>query len=365
MTAKVPRADVVGSLLRPAYLLEVRAARDAGRLDRAGLQAVEDRAVLEAIALQEGCGLGVVTDGEYRRGAYYAGFTGAVEGFEPEILERTFQGSDGGHLVARLPAVVGKLRRRGSIAGDEFRFLRANVHGTTIPKVTLPSANLMARYWKPGRSEAAYPDQAAYVRDAAAILRAEIAELTGLGATYVQLDAPQYTFLADPRMRDRLGPPGVTPEAVLDQMIAVDSATIEGISSVTFGVHLCRGNYRGHWLAAGGYDPIAERLFRGLNAHRFLLEYDSERAGGFAPLRAVPRGKVVVLGLVTTKSGLVESADDLRRRVEDAARYLPLDQLAISPQCGFASDAAGNPLTWDEQRRKLETLVEVARRVWG
>jgi 5-methyltetrahydropteroyltriglutamate--homocysteine methyltransferase len=359
------RADVVGSLLRPDYLLAARAARQAGQLDLSGLRAIEDRAVLEAIALQESCGLSVATDGEYRRSAYYAGFTDAVEGYEAEALERTFQGVDGKSLVNRLPAVVARVRRRGSIAGDELRFLRDHVAPTTIPKVTLPSPNLMSRYWKAGRSELAYPDPTQLVADVSAILRDEIADLVALGATYIQLDAPQYTFLADPTMRAQLARPGVDPDTLLERMIAIDNQTMAGFPGVTFGIHLCRGNYRGHWLASGGYEPIAERLFGGLNAPRFLLEYDSERAGSSEPLRRVPTGKTVVLGLVSTKIGEVETPESLCRRVEDAARYLPLDQLAISPQCGFASDSAGNPITWDEQRRKLETVAAVARQIWG
>ncbi len=224
----------------------------------------------------------------------------------------------------------------------------------------------MARYWKPGLSETAYPNPEIYVDEVAAILREEILDLGTRGASYLQIDAPQYTFLADERMRDQIVRAGGDVRATLERMIAVDNQTRAGAAAgVIFGVHLCRGNFRGHWLASGGYDPIAEQLFNGLAFDRFLLEYDSARAGDFAPLRFVPAGKIVVLGLVTTKSAEVESVDALCRRVEDAARYLPLDQLAISPQCGFASDAAGNPLDEDAQRRKLEAVVATARRVWG
>jgi len=364
MNNGILRVDVVGSLLRPKYLLAARAARAAGELDATGLRAVEDRAVLEAIQLQESCGLTVATDGEYRRSAYYGGFTDAIEGYEPEVLERVFQGSGGSQIVARLPAVVGRLRRRGAIAVDELSFLQAHVAQRILAKITLPSANLMIRYWKVGRSELAYPDPTEYVRDVATILREEIAELIRRGATYIQLDAPQYTFLVDPQMRAQLVRPGTDADSLLAQMVEIDNQTIAGFPGVTFGVHLCRGNFRGHWLASGGYAPIAERLFDGLNAQRFLLEYDSDRAGSFEPLRSVPPGKIVVLGLVSTKVGEVESGDALRRRVDEAASFLPLEQLAISPQCGFASDAAGNPLTWDEQRRKLATLVKVSQEIW-
>jgi 5-methyltetrahydropteroyltriglutamate--homocysteine methyltransferase len=223
----------------------------------------------------------------------------------------------------------------------------------------------MARYWKPGLSEMAYASPETYVDDAAAILREEIVDLRERGASYIQIDAPQYTFLADERMRGQIVRTGADLTTTLERMIAVDNQTRAGIPvGVTFGVHLCRGNFRGHWLASGGYDPIAERIFNDLSFDRFLLEYDSARAGDFAPLRFVPSGKTVVLGLVTTKSKEVESVDALCRRVDDAARYLALDQLAISPQCGFASDAAGNPLDWDAQHRKLEAVVATARRVW-
>jgi 5-methyltetrahydropteroyltriglutamate--homocysteine methyltransferase len=360
----VPRSDVVGSLLRPPELLAARRDRDSGRTADEQLRAVEDRAILAAIRLQEEIGLGVITDGEYRRPAYYGGFTERVVGFRPDVLERAFTGADG-NLVAQLPAVADQLRRVRPIAGEELTYLCAHQQGTAIPKVTLPSANLMARYWKPGLSEQAYPNPEVYVESVAAILREEIADLRERGASYLQIDAPQYTFLADERMRDQLIGAGGDVRAALARMTEIDNQTRAVATEITYGVHLCRGNYRGHWLASGGYEPIAEQLFNDLAFDRFLLEYDSARAGDFAPLRFVPPGKIVVLGLVTTKSAEVESVEVLCRRVEDAARYLPLDQLAISPQCGFASDAAGNPLDWDAQRRKLEAVVGTARRVWG
>jgi 5-methyltetrahydropteroyltriglutamate--homocysteine methyltransferase len=361
----VPRSDVVGSLLRPPELLKARRDHEAGRLTDEQLRAIEDRAIRGAIRLQEEVGLAVLTDGEYRRSAYYGGFTERVEGFRPDVLEREFTGADG-KVLARLPAVAGPLRRVRSIAGHELTFLRSEHRGPAIPKVTLPSANLMARYWKPGLSETAYPNPENYVVEVAAILRDEITDLVARGASYLQIDAPQYTFLADERMRDQIVRAGGNVQATLERMIATDNQTrAGGATEVMFGVHLCRGNFRGHWLASGGYDPIAEQLFNDLAFDRFLLEYDSARAGDFAPLRFVPPGKIVVLGLVTTKSAEVESVDALCQRVEEAARYLPLDQLAISPQCGFASDSAGNPLDEDAQRRKLEAIVATARRVWA
>jgi 5-methyltetrahydropteroyltriglutamate--homocysteine methyltransferase len=359
----VPRSDVVGSLLRPPYLLAARNEYQAGRLTAEQLRVVEDRAIRTALQLQEEIGLAVITDGEYRRSAYYGGFTERVEGYLPDVLERPFAGDDGG-VIARLPAVASRLRRRDPIAGEELSFLRANHLGPAIPKVTLPSANLMARYWKPGLSEQAYPNPAVYVDEVATILQEEIGDLADRGATYLQIDAPQYTFLADEQMRAQLLRGGDL-NVVLDRMIAVDNRTIAGSTGITFGIHLCRGNFRGHWLASGGYEPIAERLFNNLAFDRFLLEYDSLRAGDFAPLRFVPPGKVVVLGLVTTKSADVEAVDALCHRVDEAARYLPLPQLAISPQCGFASDALGNPLDWDAQRRKLEAVVATAQRIWA
>jgi 5-methyltetrahydropteroyltriglutamate--homocysteine methyltransferase len=363
-TLNALRADQVGSLLRPPALLQARIDFGAGRLDEAGLRAEEDRAILDALGHQQDCGLDVCSDGEFRRASFLTGFSDAVDGFvagEPAPLP--WKGGNGHRVLsaARGAVVAGELRPRGRIAAVEAAFLRE--HCPVPFKVTLPSPLLFAmNSYVPGMSDRAYPAREDLISEVAGLLAEEAGRLAAEGVPYVQLDAPSYTRWLD---RDLLGS---WPDAgrLLDAAIEGDNRVLDAARAggALTAVHLCRGNLLGRWLAEGGYDPIAERLFAGLRCHRLLLEYDSARSGTFAPLRFVPAGKVVALGLITTKHGLLESADDVLRRIDEASRIAPLEQLALSPQCGFATSVAGNPLTQDDQWRKLELVATLAREVW-
>jgi 5-methyltetrahydropteroyltriglutamate--homocysteine methyltransferase len=375
------RADQVGSFLRPPELLAARKARVAGEVDEAGLRAAEDAAILRVLALQREVGLDVYSDGEYRRGMWTTGLPAAVDGFGPGAILNIQQwrgrplpyvpGLTGvGHAAAvgQNPGAVitDKLRRARRITGAESAFLRAHAPGPY--KITIPSPAWYLRGYLPGLSDRVYPTAADALADLAAIVRQEVADLVAEGVPYVQIDSIRYVFdFTDEERRREWQALGVDPDRAVEDNIAADNAVIAGLprASVSFGLHMCRGNNRSRWFAEGGYERVAERAFGQLGYDRFLLEYDSDRAGGFAPLRFVPRDRVVVLGLVSTKVPDLERPDDLLRRIEEASRYVPVERLALSPQCGFASVAAGNEISWDDQRRKLELLVETARRVWG
>jgi len=364
------RTDVVGSLLRPPGLL---AARDAylerGELTAAAFKAAEDEAVDEALLLQGEAGLDVVTDGEMRRLSFQSQLTESVDGFGDWDLDAFLWGewhSDrlGEKRIARPPiGVVGRLRRRRFLSAEEFTYVRGRTD--RIVKVTLPSPSLFANFWDPERSRAAYASLEEFLADVAEILRGEVDELVRLGATYIQLDAPHYPLLADPVYREFYESRGWPAEQWLAMGVELDNLVIGSHPDVTFSMHLCKGNQMSRWLASGGYGWIAGQLFPRVNVQRLLLEYDDERSGGFEPLRGVPDDKVAVLGLVTTKTGRLETAEELGSRVREAARYLPLERLALSPQCGFATSVVGNDLTIDEERAKLRTIVETAERVWG
>ena len=364
-------ADVVGSLLRPPELLAAREARAAGRIAEAEFKAIEDRAVDGAVTLQEMAGLEVVSDGEMRRLSFQSQMTEAVEGFGAWDLEAFLWGDwHGDEAVAdrrteRPPAlgVVAPLRRKRHLCAEEFTYLRARTSRT--PKINLPSPGLFANFYDPQRSAAAYPSFEAFLSAVTEILRDEVAELVRLGARYIQIDAPHYPLFVDPEMRGFYESRGWDMARWLDQGIALDNALMEGFDGVTFGFHLCRGNQASRWLVAGDYDAIAAPIFTRTRAQRLLLEYDDERSGSFAPLAEVPEDKTVVLGLITTKRGNLEDADELVRRIREAARYVPLERLAISPQCGFATSVIGNNLSPEEQRRKLDLLCATAREVWG
>lgn len=357
-----PRADVVGSLLRPEYLVQAREQRERGAITPDAFKRVEDRAVDEAVALQESAGLDVVTDGELRRYAFFGHLIEAVEGFDRlGGWAIPFHDEQGEQLVFRRPVVVGRLRWRRSMCSEEFTYLRARAR--RVAKVTLISSQQAAAYWDPEKSAAAYPTRDAYLADIVDLTRQEVAELARLGCTYVQVDAPQYAALLDPSLREGYRQRGSDPDRLIDACIEMDNAVIQGHAGVTFALHICRGNNQSMFYASGGYEPIA-RVFSRTRFSRFLLEYDDARSGGFEPLRAVPDDRTVVLGLVSTKTARLETVDELRRRVEEAARLVPLDRLALSPQCGFASTIAGNRISPEEQRAKLARVVEVARRVW-
>ncbi|RIK39175.1 MAG: methionine synthase [Chloroflexi bacterium] len=370
--------DHVGSLLRPAYLVQAREDVADGLITQAEFKALEDRAVDEVITLQLSAGLAVITDGEMRRLSFQAQLPEAVDGFGlwdvNAFLWGEWRGDDavGNQMVARPQelGVVGKLRRKRHLSAEEFVYLRARLAevpaGTEPPvgKVTLPSPSLWANFWSAERSAAVYPTLDSFLSDVVDILRDEVIELARLGCTYIQIDAPHYPLLLDPKLRAFYEGQGWPLAKWLAYGIELDNALIDAAPGVTFGFHLCRGNQGSRWLVAGGYDLIARPIFQSIHAHRLLLEYDDERSGNFEPLREVPDDKVVVLGLVTTKSGRRETQAELVRRIHEAARYVPLERLAISPQCGFATSVMGNKLTWDDERYKLHLVVETAKQVW-
>jgi len=276
----------------------------------------------------------------------------------------TFHDESGRPMTYQTDVIVGKLRRVRGIATDEFAFVRD--HTSRTPKVTLPSPPAQHHFrFKPGLSDKAYPDLEELFADLAAIYREELADLAGMGATYVQLDDVSFPLLCDPEHREAVRANGLDPDWEVDRYVRLTNDALAGRpSSITVGMHLCRGNNQGKWLGEGGYEPIAERVFGGLDIDAFFLEYDSERAGGFEPLRHMAPDKHVVLGLISTKTPQLESKDDILRRIEEATEFIPIERLSVSPQCGFASVEEGNPLTPDDQRRKLELVVDVAQTVW-
>jgi methionine synthase II (cobalamin-independent) len=360
--------DVVGSLLRPPELLDALKRRERGELSEDELEEVENRAVDEAIRLQEDAGLDVVTDGEMRRLSFQSQMTAAVEGFGDWDLDAFLWGEwhsdEIGDLVVERPpiAVVGKLRRKRFLSVDELEY--ALVRTERVLKVTLPSPSLFANFWEPERSSGAYASAEEFLGDVAQILREEVDELVRAGARYIQLDAPQYPLLVDPAYREFYERRGWPAERWLELGIELDNHVIGNHPGVTFGIHLCRGNQASRWLVSGGYDWLAAKVFPRVRAERLLLEYDDERSGDFEPLREVPEDKVVVLGLVTTKSARKETSDQLAARIREAARIVPLERLALSPQCGFATSILGNQLTIDDERAKLETIAKTAEAVW-
>jgi 5-methyltetrahydropteroyltriglutamate--homocysteine methyltransferase len=372
----VAHVDVVGSLLRPSELLEARTRLNEDRISPAEFKRIEDRAVREVVSLQERAGLPVVTDGEMRRESFQSRMTEAVEGFGDPGLDAflwgDWKGADEvGNKEIQRPAGIGvrdRLRRRRHLAVEEFVYARS-VTDRTI-KVTLPSPSLFANLWSPEVSVEAYPTLDEFLEDVAEILRQEVAELARLGAEYIQLDAPHYPLLVEPETRAFYEERGWDLDSWLSRGIELDNYVIGGRrdvpgSDVTFAFHLCRGNQGSRWLVSGSYEPIARRVFGGVDTERLMLEYDDERSGGFEPLTHVPEDKVAVLGLVTTKSPRRESVEELQRRVEEARGFVELERLAISPQCGFSTSTVGNAVSVDDEERKLATLVEAAGEIWG
>jgi 5-methyltetrahydropteroyltriglutamate--homocysteine methyltransferase len=366
------RADHVGSLLRPAELVDARRSPATAPEE---LKAIEDRHIQRVLQRQRDLGFRIFTDGEFRRVGFMSDFNDSVEGLDnAEAIARDWKtASSGGGAVTRinnrLPGiVVSKIRQKRRLAEHEFAFLREHSPGDI--KMTLPTPNQFpAIAYKKGLSDAAYASYSEFLGDLVPIFRAEMQALAGEGVRYIQIDAPRYSYYLDPKWRRYVEEQmGVDPERALDEAIRVDNACIEGARAggdAIVAIHLCRGNNRSQWYAEGGYDPIAEKIFNQLDVDAFLLEYDSERAGTFEPLRCVPPGKTVVLGLVSTKLPEMETEDQLLRRIEEAGKYLPLEQLALSPQCGFASVLEGNLLTEDQQWRKLELVVNTAGKMWG
>lgn len=368
------RADNIGSLLRPMELLEARAALREGRMNEAQVHAVEDRSIVKALEMQKAAGVQIFTDGEYRRDIFTADITKAMDGLVPGKPVVKFEWHGRGKELAaeskegNLQYIVGgKLTKKGRFTPNEAPFLKQHAPGPF--KVCTPAAmqHAIMRY-RPGVSDKFYPTVHDMLQDVAAIMRDEVQALIDEGATYVQLDAPSYSNFFDQTRREMLKQSGINIDEALDAAIAADNAMIQGIKrspDTVTGIHFCRGNKRSAWGAEGSYEPIAEKVFGALKMDRYLLEFDSDRAGGFEPLRFVPKGKTVVLGLITTKEPALESEDELLRRIEQASKYVPAENLAVSTQCGFASAASGNLITWDDMQRKLELVAKVARRVWN
>jgi 5-methyltetrahydropteroyltriglutamate--homocysteine methyltransferase len=364
------RADHVGSLLRPPELHEAREAHAAGKLDDDGLKAAEDAAIDEAVRMQEEVGLQSVTDGEFRRATWHMDFIYSIDGISkaPGNLAVKFHNAEGD--IEWTPAALhidGKLGVSETIFGEAFSYVQSQASDKQTPKLTIPSPSMV--HYRGGRASidpTVYPDEEQFWSDLSAAYAAEVAALAELGCTYLQLDDTSLAYLNDPEQRAMLAERGDDAEHQhLRNIKQINAAIADRPESMAVTTHMCRGNFRSSWVAEGGYDFVAEALFSELAVDGFFLEYDDPRSGSFAPLRFVPPGKVVVLGLVTTKRGQLESKDDLKRRIDEAAKYVPLEQLCLSPQCGFASTVEGNALTYDEQVAKLRLVVETAAEVWG
>jgi 5-methyltetrahydropteroyltriglutamate--homocysteine methyltransferase len=374
------RTDVVGSLLRPARWKEARLAFDAGQLPHEAFAEVELDCVKRHLALQESIGLDVVTDGEVSRLNFQDSFGLAVSGYAAarETVRTHEERSSGGTALARwdIPdlaapgtpvvhrrPVIRRLALERNVPREEYR--RAAARAKKPVKVSLIGPDRILQRFGRAASRSVYPDTQDFLADVVAIQREMIRQLVAAGCRYIHIDEPGYTAYVDAPSLAAMRARGEDPDENLSRSLAANAELVKGFDGVTFGVHLCRGNQRSMWHREGSYDAIAERLFNELPHQRFLLEYDSPRAGSFAPLRFVPEDRVVVLGLISTKTAALEPVDDLVRRIEEAAKYVPLERLALSPQCGFGSDVVGNLVSEDDQKRKLARVVEAARRVWG
>ena len=350
------RADHIGSLLRPKKLREAFRRHSMGEIPTQALRAVQDEAIREVVALQEDCGLRVVSDGEFRRVSYWEKFVRLTRGLEVKDAMFTFHDAEGRDSKFTAPYVSGKVSRAEPITLDEWGF------GNT--KITMPAPSTM-HFYRFTDWGSAYDSAEAFFRDLGKVYQAEIADLAEAGCKYVQLDEVAVAILCDPAAREKVKAKGGDPDRLVDLYIdAINEAVRGRLKDVTVGVHVCRGNYKGMYLSEGGYDSVAERFFGRTNVDHFLLEFDTPRAGGFAPLRFVPKNKGVVLGLVSSKTPVLEKLDDLKRRAAEASKYIDLDRLAVSPQCGFASTMGGNPVTEADERAKLRLCVEAARRIW-
>ncbi|MBX3518621.1 MAG: 5-methyltetrahydropteroyltriglutamate--homocysteine S-methyltransferase [Xanthobacteraceae bacterium] len=358
------RADHVGSLLRPPALRQAFKQHQNGSIDDATFSKIQDDCIRDVLKLQESTGLEVVNDGEFRRGSYWSRFVERTEGFEIKGAVYTFRDDTGHEYEFTAPYASKKIRRVRPLAVDEFEFVKA--HTKLTPKITIPAPSAMHFYRCSDFADAKiYPDAKGFFRDLGKVFQEEIADLAKAGCEYVQLDEVAIAMLCDPTIRDKVKSVGQDPDELVDLYIdAINEAVSVLPSSVRVGVHMCRGNLKGHYLAAGGYEDIAERFFGRAKINHFLLEFDTARAGDFSPLRFVPKGVGVVLGLVTSKSPVLENPDDLKRRVDEATKYIGLDRLAISPQCGFASTVAGNPVTEADERAKLKLCVDTAKAIW-
>ena len=358
------RADHIGSLLRPPALRQAFRRHAGNEIDDAEFTRIQDACVREAVRMQEETGLEVVTDGEFRRGSYWGRFVERTQGLEVRPALLKFRDDHGHEVDFTAPYARSAMRRTQPLALDELVFLRQTTAAT--PKITLPAPSTMHFLrFADFADRSAYADADVFFDDLVAVFRQEIADLVEAGCRYLQIDEIAVALLCDPAIREKVESEGGAPDALVDRYIdAINGAIAECPGDVVVGVHMCRGNFRGRYLAQGGYESVAERFFARTRANHFLLEFDTPRAGDFAPLRFVPKGKGIVLGLVSSKTPALESMQDLQRRVDEAAEHIDLDRLAISPQCGFASSAAGNPLTEADERAKLRLVVDAARAIW-
>jgi 5-methyltetrahydropteroyltriglutamate--homocysteine methyltransferase len=358
------RADHVGSLLRSAALKEARGRRERGEIGAAELKAVEDREIAALLRKQEAVGLKSITDGEYRRASWQTDFLVGLDGVESHVGERKFKfkGPQPRPILLHINKKLGGYLPHPMI--EHFKFVQEHTRQT--PKMTIPSpSTLHFRYGRDAVPEAIYPSMNDFYRDLGVTYRKAVRAFADAGCRYLQLDEVNFTYLCDPELRKQVTARGDDPEQLPRIYADMINAAISDIpADMTISMHLCRGNFRSTFVASGGYEPVAEILFNEINVHAYFMEYDSERAGGFEPLRFVPKGKIVVLGLVTTKTGALESRDDLKRRIEAAAKFVDIDQLALSPQCGFASTEEGNVLAEEAQWAKLAMIVELAEEVW-
>jgi 5-methyltetrahydropteroyltriglutamate--homocysteine methyltransferase len=357
------RADHIGSLLRPPALRQAFRDHSAGRIDDAAFAQILDQCIRDAVKMQEDVGLEVVTDGEFRRGSYWSRFVERVEGFAIKPAVFKFRDDSGHEIEFTAPYTAEKLKRSRPLAVDEFLFVQAVTAAT--PKITLPAPSTMHFFRCTDFADrAAYPTVEAFFVDLGRVFRNEIADLANAGCRYIQLDEVALAQLCDPTIRKMVEDSGQKPDRLVDLYIeSINDAVADVPPDVSVGVHVCRGNFKGHYLAAGGYESVAERFFSRTRVNHFLLEYDTARAGDFSPLRFV-KDKGVVLGLISSKLPTLESVDELKQRVAQASRYVDLDQLAISPQCGFASTVAGNPLNEINERAKLALVVTAAKDIW-
>lgn len=366
MTAcPVCRADHIGSLMRPKALRDAYKAHASGKLSDDDFAKAQDDAVAAAIRMQEAAGLGAVTDGEFRRRSWFAGFVDAVSGLTHKDTEFNFMEEGEAAISVPVPHAEAPIKRTGGICTHELAAARKVAKAPV--KITMPAPSVIHFFRGPdGIDPKVYPDVEKFWADLVAVYRAEIAELGKMGLTYLQLDDVPPALLCDAKIQQRIAQWGWDWRKLLDKYIWSNNAVLKGRpKGMTAGVHLCRGNFRGHFIGSGGYEPIAERFFNEVDADLFLLEYDSERAGDFAPLRFVPKNKSVVLGLVSSKTPVMENPSELKRRIDAAAKYVPHERLAISPQCGFGTTVGGAPMSEDDQKRKLALVSEVARQVWG
>lgn len=362
---KIIRADVVGSMLRPGFLLEAQALLNKGKISNGELTLVEDRAVKEAVAIQEKIGVDVVTDGEMRRPVFCHNFVKACDGFAWNVPGNTVIWFDmkGNKIVDPVTVgLVARLKKNHDISVDEFSFLRGI---TNRPKkITLPSPTMMTYYFVPGISDKVYPRPIKFLHEVTLILKESVAELARAGVDHIQIDAPDFGMLLDPVQQAWFARKGFNPDTLIEEGVEMINEVLKDFSG-TKALHICRGNDKNRFMARGGYEKISRIVFKKARVDRLLLEFDSERAGDFSPLGHVPKDKIAVLGLITTKSPVLEAPQAIIQRIKEASQFVPIERLALSTQCGFASVAKGNNLSFQDQEKKLRLVVNVARRVWG